>query len=111
MNDMRRTPEISPAGGAFPYRQTANPSIPPRVNIGIPKEIKSQENRVSMIPGSVSELVKRGHLVWIERGAGEGASYADELYEAAGATVVETAAEVFDQAELIVKVKEPQPGE
>ena len=55
------------------------------MNIGVPKEIKAQENRVSMIPGSVAELVKRGHRVWVQRGAGEGASYTDAQYEAAGA--------------------------
>ena len=79
--------------------------------LGIPKEIKAQESRVSMIPGSVMELTKRGHLVLVQRGAGEGASYDDALYQAAGAEIVETAKEVFDRATLIVKVKEPQPSE
>jgi alanine dehydrogenase len=81
------------------------------MNIGIPKEIKAQEARVSMIPGNVAELVKRGHTVRVERGAGEGASYPDALYEAAGAVMTETAAEVFGESEMIVKVKEPQPVE
>ena len=81
------------------------------MNIGIPKEIKPQENRVSMIPGSVAELVKRGHRVFVERGAGVGAAYGDELYLAAGAEILETAQAVFDAAEMIVKVKEPQPPE
>jgi alanine dehydrogenase len=81
------------------------------MNIGIPKEIKAQEARVSMIPGNVAELVKRGHTVRVERGAGEGASYPDALYEAAGAVMAETAAEVFGESEMIVKVKEPQPVE
>ncbi len=81
------------------------------MNIGVPKEIKAQENRVSMIPGSVAELVKRGHHVWVQRGAGEGASYSDAQYEAAGAKMAATAATVFAEAELIVKVKEPQPDE
>jgi alanine dehydrogenase len=81
------------------------------MNIGIPKEIKAQEARVSMIPGNVAELVKRGHRVQVERGAGEGASYPDALYEAAGAVMAETAAEVFGESEMIVKVKEPQPVE
>lgn len=81
------------------------------MNIGIPKEIKPQENRVSMIPGSVAELVKRGHQVFFQRGAGEGASYPDTLYEAAGAFLADDAAAVFEAAELIVKVKEPQPEE
>jgi len=81
------------------------------MQIGIPKETKAQENRVSMVPGSVAELVKRGHRVLVQRGAGEGASYADAQYEAAGAELVADAAEVFAGAELIVMVKEPQPAE
>lgn len=81
------------------------------MQIGIPKEIKAQEHRVSMVPGSVAELVKRGHRVLFQRGAGEGASYPDEQYQAAGAELVAEAAEVFAAAELIVKVKEPQPAE
>ncbi len=81
------------------------------MNIGVPSEIKAQENRVSMIPGSVAELVKRGHHVWVQRGAGEGASYPDALYEAAGAKMTGDAATVFAEAELIVKVKEPLPVE
>jgi alanine dehydrogenase len=81
------------------------------VNVGIPKEIKSQENRVSMIPGSVAELVKRGHKVFVQSGAGEGASYTDEQYRNAGAELLTGAEEVFGMAELIVKVKEPQAAE
>lgn len=81
------------------------------MNIGVPKEIKAQENRVSMTPGSVAELVKRGHRVFVEKRAGEGASYPDDQYQRAGAILLETAAEVFGAAELIVKVKEPQPSE
>ncbi|MEP2775327.1 MAG: alanine dehydrogenase [Luteolibacter sp.] len=81
------------------------------MNIGIPKEIKAQENRVSVIPGSVSELVKRGHKVIVQTGAGEGASYTDEQYLNAGAEIAPDAASVFREAELIVKVKEPQPAE
>jgi alanine dehydrogenase len=81
------------------------------MNIGVPKEIKAQENRVSMVPGSVAELVKRGHRVLVERGAGEGASYADVQYQAAGAELHDSPEAVFAGAELIVKVKEPQPPE
>jgi len=79
--------------------------------IGIPKECKAQENRVSMVPGSVMELVKRGHRVLMQRGAGEGASYPDELYIAQGAEIVPDEETVFGTADLIVKVKEPQPKE
>ena len=81
------------------------------MNIGIPRETKAQENRVSMVPGTVTDLVKRGHRVIVQAGAGEGASYGDEQYLAHGAEVVPDAAAVFGEAELIVKVKEPQPSE
>lgn len=79
--------------------------------IGVPKECKAQENRVSMIPGSVHELVKRGHRVLVERNAGVGASYPDEAYLAQGAEILPDAATVFGTADMIVKVKEPQPQE
>ncbi|BDS05056.1 alanine dehydrogenase [Oceaniferula spumae] len=81
------------------------------MTIGIPKEIKNQEHRVSMIPSSVGELVRRGHRVVVQKNAGAGASYPDELYSAVGAEVLETAEAVFAEAELIVKVKEPQASE
>ena len=79
--------------------------------IGIPTEIKAQENRVSMIPGTAAELIKRGHRVFVQTGAGEGASYTDEQYKSVGAEILPDAASVFAEAELIVKVKEPQPSE
>ncbi|WAC19852.1 alanine dehydrogenase [Luteolibacter sp. SL250] len=81
------------------------------MNIGVPTEIKAQENRVAMTPGSVVELVRRGHSVLVQRGAGAGSSYPDDQYEKAGALLVEDAPAVFAAADLIVKVKEPQPGE
>lgn len=71
----------------------------------------AQENRVSMVPGSVAELVKRGHRVILQRGAGDGASYPDAQYQAAGAELVDSAEVVFALAELIVKVKEPRLSE
>jgi alanine dehydrogenase len=79
--------------------------------IGVPKEIKPQENRVAMVPSYVSDLVKRGHRVLVQTGAGEGSAYTDEQYVAAGAEMVPGARDVFEQAELIVKVKEPQESE
>lgn len=79
--------------------------------IGVPKEIKSHEYRVGMMPVGVEELVRAGHTVLVEREAGIGSGFPDESYEREGARLVETAAEVFSQAELIVKVKEPQPAE
>ena len=81
------------------------------MKIGIPREIKAQEHRVSMIPGAVGELVRKGHEVIVQRTAGAGSSYTDDQYEAQGATLVPDAAAVFGEAELIVKVKEPQQDE
>jgi len=81
------------------------------MKIGIPKEIKSQENRVAMTPGGVQELVAHGHEVWVEKDAGIGAGFSDNEYDKAGAKIVETAAEVFKAATLIVKVKEPLKSE
>ncbi len=75
--------------------------------IGVPKEIKTDEYRVGLIPSSIRELVRSGHKVVVETLAGEGAGISDNEYAAAGARVVATADEVFQRAELIVKVKEP----
>jgi alanine dehydrogenase len=79
--------------------------------IGVPKEIKKQEHRVALLPSAAYQLTKRGHQVLVQRQAGTGSGFSDEEYARAGATLVETAAEVFARAELIVKVKEPQPVE
>ncbi|MDR0939846.1 MAG: alanine dehydrogenase [Mediterranea sp.] len=75
--------------------------------IGVPKEIKNNENRVGMTPSGVTELVKRGHQVYIQHEAGAGSGFADEAYLAAGAKILPTAEEVYGTAEMIVKVKEP----
>jgi alanine dehydrogenase len=75
--------------------------------VGVPKETKDNEYRVSVIPATAEELVRRGHRVIVEAGAGSGAGLADAAYEAAGAEIVASAEEVFDRAERIVKVKEP----
>lgn len=79
--------------------------------IGIPKEIKNRENRVAVVPGGVEVLVAAGHKVIIEKGAGIGAGIPDSKYEAAGATIINTAKQVWDDAEMIMKVKEPIPEE
>src|ERR671914_186573 len=79
--------------------------------VGVPKEIKDQEGRVSMQPDGVVELVHHDHEVVVESGAGLGSGFSDEEYEAAGARVVGSADEVFEAADLIVKVKEPVPEE
>lgn len=81
------------------------------MKIGCPKEIKPQEFRVGLTPNAAMEAVAHGHTVLIETGAGVGAGFADADYVAAGAVMVGTAAEVFAQADMIVKVKEPQAGE
>ncbi len=82
-----------------------------KVLIGVPKEIKVHEYRVGMTPTSVREAVSHGHKVIIESNAGGGIGAADDDYRKAGAEVIATAAEVFQRAELIVKVKEPQAAE
>ena len=79
--------------------------------IGVPKEIKDQEYRVALLPSAAYQLIKRGHQVVVERGAGGGSGYPDADYEQAGAKPVDDHAAVYEQADLIVKVKEPQPGE
>jgi alanine dehydrogenase len=79
--------------------------------IGVPKEIKDMEGRVSMQPDGVAELVHHGNEVYVQTGAGEGAGFSDEEYEEAGGRVVEGPEEVFEASDLIVKVKEPVPEE
>ncbi len=81
------------------------------MRIGVPKEIKANEYRVGMTPSSVRELAAHGHVVIIETGAGHGINANDEAYRAVGAQVVSSAREVFSSADMVVKVKEPQPGE
>jgi alanine dehydrogenase len=75
--------------------------------IGVPKEIKNNENRVALTPAGTQELVKRGHAVNIQSTAGEGSGFSDDEYARAGAQMIRDAAEVFSRAEMIIKVKEP----
>ena len=79
--------------------------------IGVPKEIKTHEYRVGLVPSSVRELIHNGHQVLVQTGAGAGIGFDDDAYKAAGCEIVATAADVFAKAEMIVKVKEPQPTE
>jgi alanine dehydrogenase len=81
------------------------------VKVGVPTEIKADEYRVALTPSGVRELTDRGHSVCVQAGAGEGSAVSDEQYVAQGATVVPDADAVFGEADLIVKVKEPQPPE
>jgi len=75
--------------------------------IGVPKEIKNNENRVALTPAGTQELVKRGHTVNVQHDAGAGSGFPNEAYGSAGARIIDTAAEVFSTAEMIIKVKEP----
>ena len=79
--------------------------------IGVPKEIKTKEDRVAITPQGVKSLVSQGHKVIIEKSAGIGSGFTDEEYSAQGATIVVSAENVYSQADIIVKVKEPQPSE
>ncbi|MGZ8426559.1 MAG: alanine dehydrogenase [Candidatus Binatia bacterium] len=79
--------------------------------IGVPKEIKTEENRVAVTPTGVAGFVARNHKVLIEQGAGNGSGLTDAAYQAAGASIVATAKEVWDRADMIMKVKEPQESE
>src|SRR5262249_25738672 len=79
--------------------------------VGIPKEIKDNEFRVALVPAGAEVLTEEGHTVLVEAGAGLGTGIEDEEYEAAGAKIVPSDVEIFSQADLIVKVKEPMPQE
>ena len=81
------------------------------MRIGCPREIKNHEYRVGLTPGSVREYIAHGHEVIVETGAGAGIGADDNAYRAAGAAIAKTAQEVFARADMIVKVKEPQPSE
>ena len=79
--------------------------------IGVPRERKTLEKRIALTPDGAQELVRHGHTVFIERGAGAGSHFTDEQYTAAGCTILPGLAEVWTKAELIVKVKEPHEEE
>ena len=79
--------------------------------VGVPTEIKTDEYRVGLLPVGAELLTADGHSVLIQRGAGDGSGFADDAYAAAGAKIVDSAEEIFAEADMIVKVKEPQPAE
>ncbi|MBV8805155.1 MAG: alanine dehydrogenase, partial [Sinobacteraceae bacterium] len=81
------------------------------MRIGVPKEIKVHEYRVGLVPAGVRELVSAGHEVIVETCAGNGIGVDDAHFAAVGAEIAKTAGEVFERADLVVKVKEPQPSE
>ena len=79
--------------------------------VGVPREVKQDEYRVALLPVGAEELTRAGHQVLVERGAGLGSGISDEMYSGNGATIVDTAKELFERADLIIKVKEPQIAE
>jgi len=81
------------------------------MKVGILKEIKLNEKRVSMTPSGVDELVRNGHTVFVEKGAGDGSGFPDSMYEAVGGTIIDTAAAIFAQADMVMHVKEILPVE
>ena len=81
------------------------------MRIGVPKEIKNHEYRIGLTPAGVRELAGHGHEVMVQRDGGKAIGLTDELYERAGGTIADTAEEIFATAEMIIKVKEPQPDE
>jgi len=81
------------------------------MRIGVPKETKALEGRVALVPAAAGDLVRRGHAVWIEQGAGQRSGFADADYERLGARIAPDAASLYEQGELIVKVKEPIDGD
>jgi len=81
------------------------------MKIGVPKEVKPQENRVAVIPSGVDALVRAGHEVFVEESAGDGSGFADEEYVKSGAKILKTPPEIFAVADMILKVKEPVPSE
>ncbi|MCC6537448.1 MAG: alanine dehydrogenase [Bryobacterales bacterium] len=81
------------------------------MKVGVPKEIKDHESRVGLVPSGAMALAEAGHQVFVEAGAGEGSSIPDKFYERAGATILPSAAQVWGEADMVIKVKEPQPAE
>src|SRR5690606_22765371 len=94
-------------GAPGPGELTATLAVASVMIIGVPKEIKPNENRVALVPAGVEALVHAGHKVLVEAGAGLGSGFADDAYERAGAELAGSAAEVWARADMIVKVKEP----
>ena len=79
--------------------------------IGVPKEIKNNENRVALTPAGAKEIVKRGHTLYVQATAGVGSGFLDEEYEKSGATILPTIEDVYSSSEMIMKVKEPIASE
>src|SRR5580765_4678623 len=105
--DLHAGMRISPSTDC---QSSASESMTP-ITIGVPKETKTDEYRVAMIPVGAEELTRAGHRVLIQAGAGQGSGIADEQYAVNGAEIIAGAAEIWGRADLIVKVKEPLPAE
>ncbi len=101
-HSLNRSPSVVKALLIFDKTQNI-----PHMTIGIPKEIKNNENRVAATPAGTQELVKRGHTVYVQHTAGEGSGFSDAEYEAAGAEILANAGDIFSKADMIIKVKEP----
>jgi len=83
----------------------------PHMKIGIPKEIKKEENRVAMTPAGVDQMVRHGHTVYVQAGAGKGSGFADEAYFSVGAEILPAPAEIYARSDLVMHVKEVMPSE
>src|SRR5438270_1733336 len=94
-----------------PFKNIGMLMSPAKFVIGVPKEVKTDEYRVAMIPVGVEELTRAGHKVLIQSGAGQGSGISDEEYARNGAEMVASAEDVWKRADLVVKVKEPLPNE
>ena len=81
------------------------------MRIGVPKETKTLEGRVALVPAAAGDLVKRGHEVWLEQGAGDKSGFRDEQYTQLGVKIAPDAAALYEKGEMIVKVKEPIAGD
>ena len=79
--------------------------------VGVLKEIKAEENRISMTPAGVEVMKQNGHTILVEKAAGAGSGFEDEAYSKAGAEIIDTPKEIFDRADMVMHVKEPLPSE
>src|SRR5215212_9658047 len=110
-----RTATVGLDSNAPAARKCRPPPAAPRPGapmiVGVPREVKSDEYRVALIPVGAEELKRAGHRVLVQAGAGQGSGLADDRYAASGAEIVPDAATIWREADLIVKVKEPMPDE
>src|SRR5690606_6886793 len=91
----------------YPLNPPPNPRSKKDMRIGVPKETKTLEGRVALVPAAAGDLVKRGHEVWLAQGAGIKSGFSDEQYTRLGVRIAPDAASLYEKGEMIVKVKEP----